>query len=110
MKVTVGRTVLYKLTAKDCEQIMRRRTNSQSIAERIKADKWPLGAQAHIGNPHSEGQVLPLVVCRVWDNEFGEGVDGINGQVFLDGNDALWVTSAREGSDPGQWSWPTIQK
>lgn len=31
---------------------------------------------------------------------------GINGQVFLDGNDTLWVTSADEGTEPGQWSWP----
>ena len=43
---------------------------------------------------------------RVLGAEYGPGVPGVNGQAFLDGNDVLWVTSAREGTEPGQWSWP----
>ena len=67
---------------------------------------WPLGAQAHIGNSASEGQEFPMVVVRVWTDEFGPGKPGVNGQAFLDGNDALWVTSVGEGDGDGQWHWP----
>lgn len=31
---------------------------------------------------------------------------GVNGQVFLDGNDVLWVTSVVQGDKPGQWHEP----
>jgi len=110
MQITIGRTVLYKLTEADVAQIMRRRTTGTAIADRIKEEKWPLGAQAHIGNPHQAGQVLPMVVCVVWPNEYGPNYDGVNGQVFLDGNDALWVTSIKEGSENGQWAWPVREE
>lgn len=105
-KPSIGRIVHYRLSAQDAEAIARRRTSGVSIAGRIKEEKWPLGAQAHIGNPVAEGQTLPLVICRVWPDEYGPGVHGVNGQVLLDGNDQLWVTSAREGEGPGTWSWP----
>lgn len=117
MLITVGRTVLYTLTEDNAKQINRRRTSGASIAERMKVQisqvetatpilGWPTGAQAHIGNTASEGDVVPLVVVKVWPNEFGEGIPGVNGQAFLDGTDALWVTSAKEGTLPGTWAWP----
>lgn len=102
MKPTIGRIVHYKLTAEDAAQINRRRTNSYSIAERIKEDKWPLGSQAHIGNEVQEGDIYPMVVIRVWSDSC------INGQVLLDGNDQLWKTSPLLGDQNGQWSWPVI--
>jgi hypothetical protein len=115
MKTTIGRIVLYRLTEQDAAQINRRRTSGQSIAERISKNTdngshWPLGAQAHIGNTAYVGEVCPLIIVRVWPNEYGEGSDGVNGQVWLDGNDQLWVTSAREGTTPGTWAWPVIEK
>lgn len=108
MQPTTGRTVLYTISADDAMKINRRRTNGHSIAERMKAEppQWPTGAQAHIGNSASEGDVVPMVVVRVWPNEFGEGIPGVNGQALLDGNDAYWVTSAKEGTEPGTWAWP----
>jgi|SRR6185295_17620193 len=108
MQVTTGRTVLYTLSESDAQAINRRRTNGSSIAARMKASpaEWPEGAQAHIGNSASAGDVVPLVVVRVWPHEFGEGVPGVNGQALLDGNDTLWITSAKEGSEPGTWAWP----
>lgn len=106
MYPSVGRIVHYKLSDSDAHHINRRRTTGNSIAERIKVNMWPVGAQAHIGNSASAGDILPLIVVRVWDNEFGEGIPGVNGQVLLDANDQLWITSAKEGSDFGQWSWP----
>lgn len=72
----------------------------------MQQDKWPVGAQAHIGNTAREGDIVPLIIVVVWPDEFGPGKPGVNGQAFLDGNDSLWVTSAGEGENPGQWSWP----
>lgn len=119
MTITTGRTVLYTISEDDATKINRRRTSGSSIAERMKnaippqegqnSDTiygWPEGAQAHIGNTASAGDVVPLVVVKVWPNEYGEGVPGVNGQAFLDGNDALWITSAKEGTEPGTWAWP----
>lgn len=106
MKPTIGRIVHYRLSQEAVEMIARRRTTSSSIADRIKGGEWPLGAQAHIGNPHHKGQVLPMIITVVWPNEYGPNFDGVNGQVILDGNDTLWVTSVKEGTEDGQWSWP----
>jgi hypothetical protein len=118
-EITIGRTVLYTLTTIDAEQINRRRTTGYSISDRIKnngselnqmtnlPDTWPLGAQAHIGNNAYAEESYPMVVVRVWPNEFGVGIPGVNGQVLLDGNDTFWVTSAKEGTEPGAWHWPT---
>lgn len=105
-KPSVGRIVHYRLSSEDANAINRRRTNASSIAERMDVNAWPKGAQAHIGNSEGAGAVLPLVICRVWPDEFGPGVPGVNGQVLLDGNDQLWITSAKEGTESGQWSWP----
>jgi hypothetical protein len=99
-KPTVGRIVHYKLTAEQADEISRRR-----VAKPWEPG-WPPGSQAHVGNPVAEGDVVAMVVVRVWPDEFGPGVDGVNGQVLLDGNDSLWVTSGQEGTEPGQWQWP----
>lgn len=104
MNPTAGRIVHYTLTAGDAEQVNRRRTTGGSIADRMKQEPpaWPAGAQAHIGNQAQEGHVLPMLVVRVWSPDTG----CVNGQVFLDGNDTLWATSAIPGDGPGQWRWP----
>lgn len=111
MEPTIGRTVLFTITADQADQVNRRRTTGVKIAERIAkntptSSAWPLGAQAHIGNTATAGQQFPMVIVAVWPDEFGPGIFGVNGQVFLDGNDCLWVTSAAEGTEPGQWHWP----
>ncbi len=107
--ITTGRTVLYTLTENDATAINRRHTDGKSIAERMKADpaQWPAGAQAHIGNPVAPGDIVPLVVVRVWPHEYGPDVPGVYGHAILDGNDALWICSAKEGTEPGTWAWPT---
>ena len=100
-KPTIGRIVHYTLSESDAEQINRRRTTGHSIKDRIDHDRWPLGAQAHIGNPVFVGQVIPAVVV----NQFGDG-STLNLHCLLDGNDTFWALSRLEGGQPGNWCWP----
>ena len=103
MTPTIGRVVHYRLSAEDVEQIMRRRTTGDSIRVRLHdagEPRWPAGAQAHIGNPVSAGQTFPMMIVAV-----GAG-PSVNGQVFLDGTDVLWVMDVTEGDDLGKWRWP----
>ena len=99
MSVANNLIVNYKLSAENAVQINRRRTTSASIVERIKEKIWPTGAQAHIGNEAKEGQILPMVIVGIWSDTC------VNGQVFLDGNDTFWVTSASKGDLPGNWEY-----
>lgn len=110
---TIGRTVHYCLSETDVDEITRRRTSRGEIVKRINVRvltqqgpterAWPLGAQAHIGNPVRVGDVFPMVIVRVWGDE---DTSCVNGQVFLDGNDVLWATSVRVGDGPGTYAWP----
>jgi len=106
MEPTVGRIVYYKLSAQDVEAISRRREDYRNNNK----ENWPMGAQAHIGNPAREGVIVPMIVTAVWPGEYGEGSFGLNGQALLDGNDVLWITSAKQGSNNGQWDWMPFQK
>ncbi|MBH1745210.1 hypothetical protein I5V28_05125 [Stenotrophomonas maltophilia] len=104
-KPSIGRIVHYALSDTDATRINARRTDGPSIQERLLEDAWPVGAQAHIGNKVAAGDVLPAMVVAVLPN--GQ----VNAQVFLDGNDVLWVSSRDEaseesGSHPGRWHWP----
>lgn len=120
MQVSIGIIVLYTLTEDDAVQINRRRTTGREIAERIKNNSitvgdldqdevvppmWPIGAQAHIGNDVSAGNVFPMMVTRLWSDSVPGSVS-VNGQVFLDGNDCLWATSVSEGEGGHTWAWP----
>ncbi len=98
MKPTTGRTVLYRLSEGDCVEINRRRGDSKRHFEDNTADAP--GWIAHVGNRVNAGEIVPLVIVRVWPDDL------VNGQTLLDGNDSLWVTSAKEGHADGQWHWP----
>lgn len=101
---TIGRIVLYKLTAAQAEAINR----SRDALRRGRYDGQPThiaapGAQLHCGNEVSEGDEYPMIITRVW----GEQPDSyVNGQVMLDGNDLLWATSVKIGEGTGSWRWP----
>ena len=103
--ISVCRTVCYTISKTDAEQVSRRRTTGPEIAARIKTGEWPLGAQAHVGATIVEGDVFPLVVVRV-----DSGLNTVNGQVLLDGNDVLYVVGVKEhlgkGGRAGCWHWP----
>lgn len=104
MTPTIGRILQYRLSDADAQQIWIRRDDAQKNHDVLLATAR--GTQHHVGNPVSGGLIVPLIVTAVWPNEYGDGVPGVNGQALLDGNDSLWVTSAREGDDAGTWSWP----
>jgi hypothetical protein len=94
MKPTIGRTVLYVLSEDDC-RLINLRINNQGLR----------------GNTVSPGQILPLVICRVWDEKL-YGMESINGQVLLDGEGSHWRTSCHPDPDkaPGTWHWPEVVK
>lgn len=96
MTPSIGRTVRYMLSAQDAQEINRRRTTGAAIHDRMAVDKWPLGAQAHVGNEVKAGDVFPMVIVRVWGDD---PVSAVNGQVLLDGTDVYWATS-RQQVDP----------
>lgn len=89
MKPTIGRIVHYRLSQADVTEINEKR-RSRNLR----------------GNPVTEGKVVPAIVAVVWPDEFGPGVPGVNEQALLDGEDSLWICSRKEGTKPGEWSWP----
>ena len=99
MPIATNCVVNYKLTDIDALHINSNRTSSVSIAERLKQMIWPFGAQPHLGNLVKEGQVFPMVITNI------RGEDTVNGQVFLDGTDQLWVVSVCRGNSPGDWNY-----
>jgi hypothetical protein len=82
----VGSIVRYRLREDDGARISAARLDDQSRK----------------GNVAHGGDIVPLIVVRVWPGGH------VNGQAILDGNDSLWVTSAGEGTEPGQWAWPAL--
>ena len=102
---SLGRIVHYTLTDGDATAVTKRRNDA--AANRAVHPDEDNGYIAHVGNAVSGGDVYPLIITRVW--AFPDRVteeSQINGQVLLDGNDCLWVTSAGQGDQPGQWREP----
>lgn len=92
MKPTKGRIINYRLSGDDVKEIdVKRRVTNQH------------------GNPVSAGDTVPAIITAVFENEFGPEVYGLNLKLFLDGEDTHWVTSRKEGSETGEWSWPARQ-
>lgn len=93
---SVGRIVAYTLTETDAEQINKRRQDARVSG--IAATNS--GAVVHFGNPVLSGEICAMVIVHVWGTHEGASV---NGQVLLDGNDSLWVTSVTQGDGPRQF-------
>lgn len=89
---TVGRTVHLTL--------------SEGMARQINGARTQAGHATHTGNVAREGDLVPLIIVRVWDVETGN----LNGQAILDGNDSYWASSVHRGEtgEPGTWSWPEL--
>jgi hypothetical protein len=102
---TIGRIVHYTLSEADAQQVNRRRDDAtRHYTGRGTAPIELTGDQRHIGNRAEAGQVYPMLIVRTWGTT-PESV--VNGQVFLDGNDVLWVTSVGEGEGQRRFVWPT---
>lgn len=86
---TKGRIVMYRLSQNDIESIEGRRRSSNGLLA---------------GNPMSEGQAFPFLITQDWGGQLPN--QAVNGQLFLDGNDSMWLTSRHVGEGPGTWFWP----
>lgn len=101
---TVGRIVLYKLSEQD-QVTIRRRRGAGLVHAVENAMDWLRGL--HEANDVAAGEVYPMIITRVW----GDTPDAcVNGTVFLDGPDTLWVTSRHCGDQPGDYDWMPFQK
>lgn len=87
----IGTIVNYRLGEQDATEINRRRP-TYSAASRREND----GAQIHVGNTVSAGDVYPAMVVRTWSLETS---DTVQLQVFLDGNDTYWATSRQRETE-----------
>lgn len=96
LKPSAGRIVRYMLSEEDAAAITRRRSDAINFG----AKDNHTGYLVHAGNPVTAGDQFPLLITGVWED------GSINGQVFLDGTDTLWVTSRHEGERGGEWRWP----
>lgn len=103
---TIGRLVHYTLSEADAEQINRRREDAETWRRGLARGQSVVvtGSQKHIGNRAQAGDVYPMLIVRTWGST---PESAVNGQVFLDGNDTLWVTSVAEGEGQRRFVWPT---
>lgn len=99
---TLGRIVHYTLTEYDAARINRRRDDAHQHLSEHQLNAT--GVVVHSGNPVTFGDVFPLVITRVWTP--GSETSAVNGQLLLDGNDTLWVTSTSHGEGQGRFVWP----
>jgi hypothetical protein len=86
---SIGRIVLYKLNSDDVSVI---RTFRSDISGKV-------------GNSVSAGDIFPMIITKVFDNK-PTTKSSVNGQVFLDGNDNLWVVSVLQGHKEREWHDP----
>jgi hypothetical protein len=77
----IGDLLLYRLTARDVEEI--------NITRSAFAHKK--------GSKPGVGDEIGMIVTHVWASRV------LSGQGFLDGNDSLWIPQAGEGTGIGQW-------
>jgi hypothetical protein len=104
---TIGRIVHYTLSEADAEQVNRRREDA--ITHRAKAQRFDdqvvlhTGGQVHTGNVANPGDTYPAIIVRTWGST---PESSVNLQVFLDGNDTLWVTSVVAGEGQRKFAWP----
>lgn len=105
---TLGRIVLYAMTEQDAQRVNTKRDAAEAYIKAFKENPSRHGEMQHSGNKVRAGDVFPLVITRVWGTSAGSAV---NGQLMLDGNDTLWVTSTSVQVDPeqpaGRFTWPT---
>lgn len=102
-QVTIGRTVLYRLDSMDVDAIRKSRATAVAASEFG-------GFMRPVEVSETEGCDRPMVVVACNPVVRGPGVApmSVNGQVFLDGPDTLWVRGVTEGSGLAEWRWPEM--
>jgi hypothetical protein len=85
---SIGRIVHYTLSEDDAKWVKQHRADTSG---------------AFVGNRPAAGDVYPMLITRTWGSTEDSAVQG---QVFLDGNDTLWVTSATQGDGERHWKEP----
>lgn len=99
---TPGRIVQYTLSQGDVDLVngRQRRIDTMPASEAATA-------LLPNHNPLRAGDTYPMLIVRVWgDTE----QSAVNGQVFLDGDHALWVTSRQQGDGEYRWRpFPRVQ-
>lgn len=78
-KPSVGRIVHYRVSKSDAGEIMRRCVVAAG-----------------------EGDMLPAIIVASDPAD----THGTNLQVLLNGHGTFWAGSRKEGTGPGEWSWP----
>lgn len=100
MTPSIGRIVHYVLSDSDAASINKRRQDA--AASNVSAGNT--GVVVHAGNHATGGDVYPLIITRVWaTGDAATEQTACNGQVMLDGNDTLWVTSVSQGDGQREW-------
>jgi len=84
MKPSLGRIVIYNAT---------------------EGEQKKMKALDDSGKGCNVQKQLPAVVVAVWGEQPTEE-SVVNLKVMLDGSTCLWVTSAHQGTEPGQWQEP----
>lgn len=90
----------YTLSSENAHNINKRRIQARDRVD-IKGGEIP----AWHGNAVQEGDVYPMLITRLWTESPKED-SPVQGQVFLDGNDSLWVTSVLQGEGVCRWADP----
>lgn len=86
---SIGRIVHYTLSATDVARVVELRKMRTMIVNQVE-----------------EGQTFPMLIVRTWGDT---PESSVNGQVFLDGDDVLWVTSRSVGDGSGHFAWPEVK-
>lgn len=97
---SIGRICHYTLDQQDANEVNRRRDDARRNLDWHREHQT--GAVVHAGNSVSEGDVFPLIITKVWSAPANEN-SSVNGQVLLDGDDTLWVTSVQQGDGLRHW-------
>lgn len=105
---TLGSIVLYTMTEQDAQRVNTKRDAAAAYIKAFHENPTKHGEMQHTGNSVRAGDVFPLIITRVWSTGPRSAV---NGQLMLDGNDTLWVTSTSVQVDPeqpaGRFVWPS---
>jgi hypothetical protein len=102
---TIGRIVIYTLSADDASKINKRRADAKTHMETHIANSN--GVMVHVGNDAREGVDYPAMVVSTWG---GKPDSYVNLKVELDGSDTFWARSRKVGTGPGTYHWMEYQK